>query len=49
MRTLAKEFGFGTRNVRTMLRLGSLKEYHTYSTTTYMLWPYRRPDGKGKQ
>jgi hypothetical protein len=26
MRTLAKEFGFGTRNVTTMLRTGLMKE-----------------------
>jgi len=26
MRTLAKEFGFGTRNVMTMLGIGSMKE-----------------------
>jgi hypothetical protein len=27
MKTLAKEFGFGTWSVRTMLRPGSIKEY----------------------
>jgi len=28
VKTLDKEFGFGTLSVRTMLRPGSVKEYH---------------------
>jgi hypothetical protein len=39
MKTLAKEFGFGIWNVRTMLRPHLLKEYH--KSTTYMSWLYR--------
>jgi hypothetical protein len=39
MKTLAKEFGFGTWSVRTMLRPGSIKENdktvrHTYNGCT---------------
>jgi len=47
MKTLARKFGFGIWNVRTMLRPQLLKEYH--KSTTYMSWLYGRPDGKGKQ
>ena len=49
IKTLAKEYESGTWNFRILLRPGLIKEYQQYNITTYMLWPHRRPDGKGKQ
>jgi len=51
IKTLAKESGFGTWNVRAVLRPESIKEFipHIQNRTAYMLWPYRIPDGKGRQ